>query len=149
MVTLTSPRVPFRVVLTWRDSNNSPVCCDNVYQSLCLRCLFPFSLADPRILHRWSPRCRLHCGQRRCLNVCAPRGVVDDVHWLDQTDGARKAYPVYVFLFDVCSWLVVPDNCDFWLTWSEIEWNVVCLSILGYFASLIGRTRRPVETQVN
>ncbi len=67
---------------------------------------------------------RSDSGQRRCLNVCALRGVVDDVHWLDQTDGARKAYPVYVFLFDVCSWLVVPDNCDFWLTWSEIETQV-------------------------
>jgi hypothetical protein len=70
---------------------------------------------------------------------------VDDVHWLDQTDDARKAYPVYVFLFDVCPWLVVPDNCDFWLTWSEIEWKVVSSSILGYFASLIGRTGDPLK----
>jgi len=74
---------------------------------------------------------------------------VDDVHWLDQTDDARKAYPVYAFFLNIRSWLVVPDNCDLWLTWSEIEWNFVCLSILGYFMSLIGRTRRPVETQVN
>jgi hypothetical protein len=97
---------------------------------------------------------------------------VDDVRWLNQTDDGRKAYPVYVFLFDVCSWLVVPDDgrkaypvyvflfdvcswlvvpdkCDIWLTWSEIEWNFVCLFILGYFVSFIGPTRRPVETQVN
>ena len=74
---------------------------------------------------------------------------MDDVHWLNQTDDGRKAYPGYVFLFDVCSWLVVPDKCDIWLTWSEIEWNFVCSSILGYFVSLIGPTRRPVERQVS
>ena len=33
MVPLTLPRVAFKV-LTLRDSNNSPVCCQNVYQGL-------------------------------------------------------------------------------------------------------------------
>ncbi len=72
---------------------------------------------------------------------------MDDVHWLNQTDDARKAYLCCLFVLGL--WFHVTVMFD----WRVSNWRVrlngtlfVCpLAYLGY---LIGRTMRP-EVKVN